>query len=153
MKRSGRLAVFVLFTTLASSRVPQLSAQEPHLAAEPVECPPIHVLQGDLAALNVAYAAPLEGAPARLRVRLLDSLGNPQFESEVSLPPGQSRSFSFAGRDALVRGEIVPLEGPERLRLETAVQVFDVHPDLSKTYAIGVSCPQSGHPVRPRPEA
>jgi hypothetical protein len=155
MKRS-LLAVLALMT-LVSISVSRLSAEDPSPSPSPspspapCNCAPIHVLEGDRATITVGYVFPPRGVTARVMVRLLDSEGNPRLQQSVDLAPGQSQSFSVPGRDGLVRGEVVPLLGPDDLWLETAVQVFHADLDLTKNpYGPLVIC--SGPPVRPRPD-
>ena len=130
------LALLVATSLGKSTSTPVLAQEAP---AVPFHCGPMHIFPGDLVALNVGNVGRPPQVSGVVQLRLLDLDGNPLLERSLTLAPGQSRSASLRlPRGGLVRGEVIPLSGPEDLRLRATMQVPSR--GLGLTYGPIVDC-------------
>jgi hypothetical protein len=105
----------------------------------PLDCGPLHILVGDLVSINVGNVGRTHQGPAVVQLRVLDAAGAPLLDRSVSLALGQSRSARVRlTQEGLVRGEVVPVSGPDDLQLKGTMQVFHGSGDL--TYGPNVEC-------------
>ena len=139
-KRPALWAI-ALVLTLAIGGTPSQPVFAQEVPADPLHCGPIHVFEGDLVSLNVGNVGRPPQTPGVLQLRLLDPDGNPLLERSVTLAPGQSRSASLRlPRGGLVRGEIVPVSGPDDLRVRGTMQVQVPTRPRGLTYGPNVDC-------------
>ena len=130
---------FLLTLATGDTTSPQVFAQE--APAAPLHCGPINVFEGHLVALNVGNVGRPPQTPGVVQVRLLDPDGNPLLERSLTLAPGQSRSASLrVSRTGLVRGEVVPVSGPDELQLRATLQVHRPSRSGGLTYGPNVEC-------------
>ena len=109
--------------------------------AESLHCGPTNTFQGDLVALNVGNVGRPPQAPGVVQFRLLDANGNPLLERSLTLLPGQSRAVSLRLPNAgLVRGEVLPVSGPDDLQLTATMQVLVSTATRGLTYGPHVLC-------------
>ena len=81
-------------------------------------------------------------APGVVQLRLLDPLnGNPLLERSLTLAPGQSRAATLRlPRAGLVRGEVLPVSGPDDLQLHATMQVLVPTETRGLTYGPNFEC-------------
>jgi hypothetical protein len=112
----------VLAAVAAAGSRPRVLAQE--VPFVPIDCGPVGVFPGDVVALNVGNATKGAQAEVVLHARLFDAEGVALVDRSLTLAAGQSRSVSVRlAETGLVRGEVVPVTGPDELRLKASVQV------------------------------
>jgi hypothetical protein len=91
---------------------------------ETLHCGPGGVKPGDLVALNVGNVGQPPQMPVVLHARVLDEEGEPLLDQVLTLKAGQSRSVSVRVEGGgPVRGEVVPVSGPEDAALKATMQV------------------------------
>jgi hypothetical protein len=139
-QRPALWALALLLTIGVGSRTTKpVFAQEP--PADPVHCGPTHIFEGDLVALNVGNVGGPSLVPGVVLLRLLDPNGNPLLERSLTLLPGQSRAASLrVPRAGLVRGEVLPVSGPDDLQLRATMQVQVSTPLRGLTYGPNFEC-------------
>ena len=117
----------------------QVFAQEP--SADTLHCGPGQIFLGDLVALNVGNVGRPPQAPGVVQLRLLDPNGNPLLERSLTLLPGQSRAATLrVPRAGLVRGEVIPVSGPDDLQLRATMQVQVSTETRGLTYGPNFEC-------------
>ena len=139
-QRPALWALALLLTILGGSQTTKLVyAQAPPV--DSLHCGPGHVFEGDLVALNVGNVGRPPQAPGVVQLRLLDPNGNPLLERSLTLLPGQSRAASLrVPRAGLVRGEVLPVSGPDDLQLRATMQVQVSTPLRGLTYGPNFEC-------------
>ena len=122
-KRPALWAMALLVAgTAGASTSAKVLAQEPVFV--PIDCGPINILVGDFVAMNVGNAGRPPQPPVVVQVRLFDAEGSALLEQSLTLAPGQSRAVTARlAEGGLARGEVVPVSGPDDLRLHATMQV------------------------------
>jgi len=132
------LALLLTFTVGGQTTKP-VFAQEP--PADALHCGPINTFEGDLVSLNVGNVGRPPQAPGVVQLRLLDPNGNPLLERSLTLAPGQSRAATLRlPRAGLVRGEVLPVSGPDDLQLHATMQVLVPTETRGLTYGPNFEC-------------
>lgn len=123
-QRPALWALALLLTILGGGRTTQpVFAQAPPVGS--LHCGPGHVFESDLVALNVGNVGRPPQGPGVFQLRLLDPNGNPLLERTLTLGPGQSRAATLrVARAGLVRGEVLPVSGPDDLQFRATMQIL-----------------------------
>ena len=116
----GIIGLALAAAAAASSRAP---VQAQTVPLDPIHCGPVGVFPGDLVAINVGNAGRPPQTAVVLHARLLDAEGDALVDQTLTLAPGQSRAVTLRAVGGLVRGEVVPVSGPDDATLKATVQV------------------------------
>ena len=140
IQRTALWALALLLTIEVGGQTTKpVFAQEP--PADALHCGPGQVFEGDLVSLNVGNVGRPPQAPGVFQLRLLDPNGNPLLERSLTLLPGQSRAATLRlPRAGLVRGEVLPVSGPDDLQFRATMQVLQTTETRGLTYGPHFEC-------------